>query len=128
MIPRKEDLLPYVDNRKSAADKFDVSEKTIVNWLKRYDLYKAKPNFGCGKLDMDKALTIRRLYKEGVAMRSLAKQYGVTVATISRVVNNVIYVQIKEVAEVSVVYNPATSSGSFGVDPLAASVLSGGNS
>lgn len=108
MIPTKQDLLPYVDNRKAAAEKFNVTEKTIVNWLKRYDLYKPKENFGCGKLSSEKASEIRRLYKSGRSVKELAKQFGVTDSTISRVIHNVIYRESKEIAEVTAVYNVST--------------------
>ena len=105
MIPSKKDILPYVNDRKEAVKKFEVTDKTIVNWLKFHGLYKAKENYGCGKLDIEKALEIRKLYEGGKKMKELASIYNVTFSTISRIVHNVIYVESKNTATVSVIYN-----------------------
>ncbi len=106
MIPSKDEIEPFKDDRKSAATKFDVSEKTIVNWLKRYGLYEPKANFGCNKLNMEKAIEIRRLHANGVPMKDLATKYDVTFSTISRIIHNLIYHHTTDIAEVTVVYNP----------------------
>lgn len=110
MIPRKEELLPYVDDRKEAAKIFDVSEKTVSNWMKKYDLYVPKENFGCGKLDLKKAAEIRKLHRDGAKMKELAAMYDVTFATISRVVHNLIYRKTIGTAEITVVYNVTPST------------------
>lgn len=105
MVPNKEELLPYRENRKEAAKFFGVTEKTIVNWMKKHEIYKAKPNYGCGKLNGEKALEIRKLHSEGVSVKDIAKKYQVTFATISRIIHNLIYREDKNTAIVSVVYN-----------------------
>jgi hypothetical protein len=105
VIPSKNDILPYVDNRKEAAKKFEVTEKTIVNWMKFHGLYKPKENYGCGKLNLEKACEIRKLYESGRKMKELASIYNVTFSTISRVIHNVIYAESKSTATVSVIYN-----------------------
>lgn len=110
MIPSKADLLPYVKNRKEAAKKFEVTEKTIINWLKKYDLYQPKPNYGCKKLNGQKVLEIRKLHSDGVSIKELAKKYKVTFATISRVIHNLTYREEKYTAIVNVVYNHDVSS------------------
>lgn len=109
MIPSKEELLPFKENRKEAAKFFDVTEKTVINWLKKYGLYEPKENYGCGKLDRKKAEEIRDLHAQGISMGALAKKYKVTFATISRVVHNLIYREGKDTAVVSVVYNLETT-------------------
>jgi transposase len=105
-IPPKEDLLPYVNNRKEAANVFNVTEKTIILWLIKYDLYKPKCNYGSNKLDIYKAREIRDHYKNGKSMKELAVDYDVTLSTISRIIHNINYHEDKEVAEVHMIYNP----------------------
>lgn len=104
-IPPVEELQPYVDNRKGAAEKFCVSERTIVRWMQQYDIYRPKNNYGCGKLDADKAREMRRLSKQGKTMKEIAVQFKVTISTVSRVLNNTVYKESTDVAEVSVIYN-----------------------
>lgn len=125
MIPTKDDLKPYLNNRKLACEKYNVSEKTIINWLKRYDLYEPRENYGCNKLNLDKAIEIRKLHKSGVKMKDLASQYKVTFATISRIVHNLIYKEFKNTADISVVYNVTSLEQSY-ADLSGASNLSGG--
>ena len=105
MIPSKKDILPYVNDRKEAAKRFEVTDKTVVNWLKFHGLYEPKKNYGCGKLNLEKALEIRKLYECGKKMKELASIYNVTFSTISRIVHNVIYTESKNTATVSVIYN-----------------------
>lgn len=128
MKPTREDLLPYMDKRRDAAKLYGVSEKTIIRWMQHYQIYKPTPNFGHSKLDMGKAQAIRREHKGGKTPKELAALYGVTVSTIGRVLNNVIYKESTDVAEVSVVYNiNASSADACGSGPSAASILSGGS-
>lgn len=109
-LPPKADLLPYVDDRKAGAEKFGVTTKTIVRWLQEHGLYNPKPKYGSNKLNMDKAREIRKLHRDGRSMTDLASDYGVTVSTVSRIVQNVTYHEEKEVADVSVIYNPTPIS------------------
>lgn len=105
MMPSKEELLPYVDNRKEAAANFSVTEKTIVRWLQKYELYQPRKNYGPGKLTMDVARQIRKSYNDGKTMTELAAEHGVTVSTVSRVLHNIIHKETKDFAIVSAVYN-----------------------
>lgn len=105
MIPSKEELLPYVHNRKEAAAKFSVTEKTIMRWLQKYGLYQPRSNYGPGKLSLEIARQIRRSYNDGKTMTELATEHGVTVSTISRVLHNIIHKEKKDFAIVSAVYN-----------------------
>lgn len=105
MKPSKEDLLPYVHKRKEAADIFGVSEKTILRWLKSYNIYE-HGQYGRGKLDTKKAKEIREKNKAGISIKKLANEYGVTFATISRVVHYLTYKESEDKAKVSVIYNP----------------------
>jgi transposase len=104
-MPSADELRQYVDNRRDAAEKFCVSEKTIMRWFVKCGLYEPKANFGCGKLNMNQAKEIRQLFKAGVSIKELANEYKVTPASIGRVVNNITY-KGSDVAEVSVIYNP----------------------
>jgi hypothetical protein len=49
------------------------------------------PNYGPNKLDMKKAIEIRRIIKSGCTRKEASKIYAVTRATIDRIVNNLIY-------------------------------------
>ena len=104
MMPSKEELLPYVDDRKSAAEKFDVSVKTISRWMKENGIYKPKKNYGT-KLNLEKARDIRKKYEDGQEIKDLAKEYHVTFSAISRIIQNITYTDLKETAIVSVTYN-----------------------
>lgn len=95
-----------MNNRSLAAAKYGVTQRTISRWLSQYGLYKPKHNYGCNKLDMDKAREIRSFSKDGMAMKELSEKYKVTLSTISRVVHNLIYKDEKNVADVKVIYNP----------------------
>jgi len=94
MKPSKESLLPYIHNRKEAAENFGVSDKTILRWLKG------------SKLDSAKACDIRKKHHKGVSIKKLAEEYKVTFSTISRVVSHITYKESVDKAKVSVVYNP----------------------
>jgi transposase len=104
MIPDKDDLILYKEDKKKASKVFKVTEKTIINWFKKYDLYEPKVNYGCGKLNMEKANEIRELRKKGMKIKDLAKKYKVTIATISRIINNKTYNEEKNTAIINVVY------------------------
>jgi lambda repressor-like predicted transcriptional regulator len=112
--PLVEELRPFAADRAGAAAKFGVSPKTVVNWLRDSGLYEPRANYGCNKLDMAKARQIRELRDAGAGAAELAAKFGVTVAAVYRVLNNVTYrveqeVADVEVADVKVVYNPATN-------------------
>lgn len=105
MIPKKEDILPFVNNRKQLANKYEVTEKTVINWFKKYDIYVPKKNYGSRKLDLKKALEIRELHESGVSIKELSKKYKVTFASISRIVSNVTYKVHRNFALINVIYN-----------------------
>ena len=107
MKPSKKELKPYIHDRKTAAKVFGVSEKTIIRWLKSYDLYE-HGHYGRGKLNAQKAIEIREKHQTGMSMKQLAEEYGVTFATISRVVHRITYRDAggNSSANVTVVYNP----------------------
>ena len=108
MIPKKEELIKFSKNTKEAADKYQVTERTIINWMKKYKIYNPKLNYGCNKLDFDKAEQIRLLYQNNeLKIKDLAKKFDVTNATISRIINNKIYKEKeKDTAKISVIYTP----------------------
>ena len=106
MKPPKEDLVPYVHDRKAAANLYDVSEKTIIRWMKFYGIYK-HGHYGRGKIGKDKAIEIRKKHKAGIPIKTLAAEYDVSFAAISRVVHKITYRDAgPDIASVSVVYNP----------------------
>lgn len=111
MIPDKKKLIKYKNNIKKAANFFGVTEKTIINWFKKYNIYKPKKNYGCNKLNFKKALEIRDLYKNGLSLKNISKKYNVSAATISKVINNIIYKEIKDssTASINVIYNTKNS-------------------
>jgi len=111
MNQKKEDLIPYINNRKEASKIFNVTEKTIINWMKKHDIYRPKENYGRNKLNFEKAKEIRELHKNGVSIKNLSKNYKVTFATISRIINNLNYKDNSQIstAFVNVIYCPFSS-------------------
>lgn len=109
-MPSVEELKIYVNNRKEASEKYGVTEKTILKWMRMSNLCEENHVFSSHKLDMDKAMEIRDLHKNGKTIKELANYYHVTFSTISRIVKNVTYHQHKEVADIKVIYNPASVS------------------
>jgi transposase len=108
MMPEKEELIKFLNNTKEAAEKYQVTERTIINWMKKYKIYNPKLNYGCNKLNFDKAEQIRLLYQSNkLKTKDLAKKFGVTITTISRIINNKIYKEKKKnTATINVVYQP----------------------
>ena len=103
MRPKKKELESFVGDRPAAAKHFDVSERTILRWFKHYGLFQRK---GRGKLDLYKARKIRQKHKDGVSIKDLAKEYNVTFASISRIIQRINYKDPEELADVQVLYNP----------------------
>ena len=100
-----EELTPFINDRKSAAIHFGVSDKTISRWMKKLGLYLPKKNYGT-KLNLQKAQEIRVKYSNGSEIKDLAKEYEVTFSTISRIIDNISYKTTKDTATVTVIYNP----------------------
>jgi hypothetical protein len=110
-IPPVDELRPFTFDRVAAAEKFSVTEKTIIRWMKQYGLYEPLRNCGPNRLNMDKAREMRRLHKQGSSVSELSSRYHVTVTTVSRVINHITYRDKPDVAEVTVVYNHIPASG-----------------
>jgi transposase len=107
--PSKEELTEH-PCRQEASQYFQVTERTIIRWLKHYNLYTPTENYGCNKLNMEIAREIRHSYKAGMTMKELAKKYEVTISTISRIIHKINYPENTEVATVNVIYNPRSGS------------------
>ena len=105
MKPSKPELNKFVNNIKEASKKFEVCERTIYRWMKDCGLYVRRENYG-SKLNMQKAQKIREKYKNGFKIKDIAKEYGVTFSTISRILHNITYCEVKETAYIKVIYNP----------------------
>lgn len=104
-VPSKKDLQKFA-TRKDIEVVYDVSSYTVIGWLKQRNLYQPMENFGPRKLEKD-VDHIRGEWQSGISIKELAAQYGVTFATISRIVHNITYrVPVKNSAIVSVIYNP----------------------
>lgn len=90
-------------SREEIAENFKVSDKTVVRWLKHYEMFEKKGR----KLDQAKAEKIRKKHQEGYSIKKLASEYQVTFSSISRVLNDITYKSGKKTyADISVVYNP----------------------
>lgn len=105
MRPLLTEIRQFMGDPKKIAEKYSVSMKTAIRWLKYYGLFKPDKSYNPGKLGMDNAREIRKLHKNGVSMKNLAVQYDVTFSTISRVVHNIIYQEQHDSAQVSMIYN-----------------------
>jgi transposase len=100
MKPLKEQLLHL--NRVEIAERFGVSDRTVVRWLQHHDIFERR---GSGKLSLKKAREIRRKHDAGASIKELAEEYDVTFATASRVLHRLTY-KDPDFAKVSVIYNP----------------------
>lgn len=100
MRPPKEDI--YDMSREQIVDKYGVSEKTAVRWLKHYGLFESKIT----RLSQEQAKEIRERYLKNEPVKWLAEEYGVTLSTIYRVVNRTTHNEFVDTAKVSVSYNP----------------------
>lgn len=88
-IPSREELEGLINQfpLEKVAEIYNISERTVSRWIKRYDLPKRSY-----KLDLYKATKIRRLYfVDGLSLQEIAKLYNVTHTTIGRIVNDIIY-------------------------------------
>lgn len=103
-MPKIEELLIFSNDKKSASKFFKVSEKTICRWMKIYKIYTPKKNYG-KKLNEQKAIEIRNKYRSGKKIKDIAKEYNVTFSTISRIIHNINYKEIKPTSIVNVIYN-----------------------
>jgi transposase len=103
MIPTLLQLNKF-DTRQSIMNHFDVSEKTVIRWLKFYGIYEKRENFG-RKLNQKDAKNIRNSHKSGCSIQSLSENYNVTVSTIYRILKNETHV-VKDFAKITVIYNP----------------------
>lgn len=100
MRPEKADISGL--SREQIAEKYSVSDKTAVRWLNYYDIYEKKIT----RLSKEKAREIRDKYLNNETVKSMAEDYGVTLSTIYRIVNQETYPSSKDSASVSVSYNP----------------------
>ena len=106
MIPKLTDLNPFLGDVEKIAIHFNVSDRTVRRWLSHYEIYEPKKNFGPNKLGKKKAREIRAKYNnQKVSIKKLAEEYGVTFATISRILHNITYPD-KDFSKVYVVHNP----------------------
>ena len=102
--------LEKFENKQAIVDHFKVSNKTATRWLEFYGMNTKRANYG-PKLKFKQAAAIRNAFKQGVCVKTLADQFGVTLTTIYRIVKNETH-KDKDFAYVSVVYNPLYSSSS----------------
>lgn len=110
-IPELADLLPYVSNRAEAVQKFQVTEKTIIRWMKQYEIYQPIRNCVSKKLNFELAQQIRELHKTGKTINELSTQFKVTPSAIGRAVHGITYKEGREVADVQVIYNHIADRG-----------------
>lgn len=90
MKPSKDELEKYQNNLAGAAKAFDVSERTIRRWLEAEGLYKPTEGYGPNKLTPKQVDEIRHLHTvKKYTQAQLGKKFGVTQATIGRIINNI---------------------------------------
>lgn len=110
MIPNQSQLTHRKCDVDRIVEDFAVSKKTAIRWLKHYGLWEAKENYG-RKLDLKQAHRIRVEHQNGKKPKELATEFGVTYATIYRIIKYETH-NPPDFASVSVVYNPHVSSSS----------------
>ena len=100
MKPSKQDITDL--SREEIAEKFSVSLKTAIRWQKHYDLFESKVN----RINYAKADLIRKKYLNGCSPKDCQEEFGCSLTTVYRVLNNQIYPEGSQTADVSVSYNP----------------------
>ncbi len=85
--PPKEQLLPYVQNIKKGAEKFNKSARTIRRWLQYYDLYSPQEKYRPGKVTEEMAAKTRRLDRKGWTQMEIAKIIGISQPMVGRIIN-----------------------------------------
>jgi len=90
MKPSREELEKYQNNLAGGAGAFGVSERTIRRWLDAEGLYRPTEGYGPNKLTEKQVEEIRRLHiQKKYTQAQLGKRFGVTQATIGRILNNI---------------------------------------
>ena len=87
MKPTKNELIQFQHDIKSMAQFFDVTEQTVRRWLKYYDLYQPKENYGPKKIPHTTIIEIRKL-ADKYTQKELGKRYNLSQAMIGRIINN----------------------------------------
>lgn len=87
--PNRLALIPYQNHLKEAANKFDVTERTIRRWLSEEGLYSPRKGWGRGKLTQTQVQKIRELYRQDKHTQAeLAEKFDISQAMVCRIVNN----------------------------------------
>lgn len=100
MKPSKEEIQDL--SREQICKKYDVCDRTAIRWQKHYKLFESK----ISRLDEDRANKIREYHNLGHSPKDCEKFFKLSLTTVYRVLNNQIYPQIPQTANVSVSYNP----------------------
>jgi len=88
--PNKEELEKFQNDLAGGAKAFDVSERTIRRWLEAEGLYRPMEGYGPNKLTPKQVDDIRHLHTvKKYTQSQLGKRFGVTQATIGRIINNI---------------------------------------
>ena len=102
--PSKNELKAFLNNKKDAAKKFEVSERTIYRWMLEYGICEKKSNYG-PKLSAKKVEQIRARHQAGDSVKQIAKKHKISLATVYRIVKNITHKQSStDSAKVSVIY------------------------
>lgn len=100
MRPPKKDIEGL--DRYQISENYGVCLRTAVRWQKHYDLFQSK----IGRLNQNEANKIRECHNLGWSPKDCEAAFGRSLTTIYRVLNNQIYPQNPQTANVSVSYNP----------------------
>jgi len=90
MKPTREELEKFQNDLAGGATAFGVSERTIRRWLEAEGLYRPMEGYGPNKLTTKQVDEIRHLHTvKKYTQAQLGKRFGVTQATIGRIINNI---------------------------------------
>jgi len=90
MRPTKTDLQPYENDIKGATQTFHVTEQTVRRWLKHYNLYHPRTNYGPKHLHKSIINEIKKLARtDKYTQKELGSKFGLTQAMIGRIVNGI---------------------------------------
>jgi len=88
MKPTKETLYPFRKDIRNAANYFGVTEQTIRRWLKYYEIYEPKRNYGPNKLTAQDKIVIRKLYfSDKHTQQEIADKFEISQTMVGKIVN-----------------------------------------
>jgi response regulator of citrate/malate metabolism len=90
MRPTKPELQPYEHDIKGAAKTFNITEQTVRRWLKYYNIYHPRNNYGPKHIHKNIISEIRKIARtDKYTQKELGSKFGLSQAMIGRIINEI---------------------------------------